>query len=457
MCGIVGCAGDISAKEEGAFKQLLIVNSLRGIDSTGVAVVGRHTGDVKIRKQVGDVFQLMDNSRFAGTFSGVNRLCLGHNRWGTVGAATRKNAHPFEFDKVVGVHNGTLKNKWNLPNHTNFETDSEALYAHINNVGIEEAIKGVDGAYALVWYDKEEGTLNMLRNKERPLTFAYSKDKKQLFFASEAWMMQGVCGREGIALGDAVMIAEDTLYKFDISVATGQQLGEAEVSQCKPLPFQQPKITPAIYQHGKGHSWGGGTGSSKKEEKQQSKLAKKSSASSVVGLPNFGMLRGLVAQNHGRNTNGACFVSFTHPDKPGIEYRLHKASVVECMEILHVENAVWKAEVAMLTYENGNAIGRLKVNTFQKDERTILMPLPNTIEDDEEVAPKQKEVLADHHGKPITTQEFEKRYGTCSACGGNIDTTDTYFPFSHNEVLCEDCAKNPQLHDFLKGATSCGC
>jgi hypothetical protein len=40
-------------------------------------------------------------------------------------------------------------------------------------------------AYAFVWYDVKDNTMNFLRNGERPLYFAFDKRKEQLFWSSE--------------------------------------------------------------------------------------------------------------------------------------------------------------------------------------------------------------------------------------------------------------------------------
>lgn len=231
------------------------------------------------------------------------------------------------LDTPGGVHNGTLKNKYKLPRHTEFDTDSEALYSYINTSGVHEAIKEVDGAYALVWYNKEEDTLNMLRNKERPLFYAYTEDRKKLFFASEPWMMGGVCWREGVTLGEIHSLPEDTLYTFNLSVTKDGVMGEAEVSPCKPIPFIPKPVTHIIPIRGqKTTSVGNNT--------KETSLVKKSKASSGTGSLNFGLLKGLKAVEHGRNDNGAAFVAFHHPEYTDIVYRLHKATTIECMEIL---------------------------------------------------------------------------------------------------------------------------
>ena len=94
MCGIVAVFGDISIKVEQAFKQMLIMDSVRGLDSTGVAVIDRN-GDVSVIKEVGNPFYLLDSDLFDKAMRGSHKGLIGHNRAATTGKILRKNAHPF--------------------------------------------------------------------------------------------------------------------------------------------------------------------------------------------------------------------------------------------------------------------------------------------------------------------------------------------------------------------------
>ena len=52
MCGLTGVAGKIGKSEEDIFRDLLVVDALRGTDSTGIAAINAQF-DVKIAKLVG--------------------------------------------------------------------------------------------------------------------------------------------------------------------------------------------------------------------------------------------------------------------------------------------------------------------------------------------------------------------------------------------------------------------
>ena len=197
MCGLVGIAGRIETVHKQIFRDMLTVCQIRGRDSTGVISV-KQDNTVDHVKMVGTPEFLLDTKKYERQCEGGSvKALIGHTRAKTIGAATQRNAHPFEFDSVIGVHNGTLRGDYGMENRKDFEVDSEWLYWFINRYGIENAIPEVDedGAWALTYWNKEQNTLNMLRNKERPLWITYDKDCKVMMWASEAWFFSAASRR----------------------------------------------------------------------------------------------------------------------------------------------------------------------------------------------------------------------------------------------------------------------
>lgn len=216
ICGLVGVAGVVGAKEEKIVKELLIVDSLRGVDSTGIAVVPRAGGDVKLAKKLGHAYELIEHRYFNQALGGLHRAIIGHNRWGTIGRVSSANAHPFDFEGLVGAHNGTLTSKWKFKDNLKFDTDSEAMYNHLDQHGLKNLMGNMAGAWAMTWWDKEEETINFLRNKERPLWLIFSEDGNQLFWASELWMLKGVLDRNGVKTKEAFPLGEDVHLSITI-------------------------------------------------------------------------------------------------------------------------------------------------------------------------------------------------------------------------------------------------
>lgn len=230
MCGLVGIAGALEYKDEAAMKRLLVLNWFRGPDSTGLAAI-RNNGEVKISKLPSHPLDLFDLGKFKTTLSGQNSVAfLGHNRAATRGVVNHTNAHPFEIDHIVGAHNGTLD--WSCQDDLEkmlgekFPVDSKTIIAAIAAFGIEETIKNLRGSWAITYFNLKDGTLNFIRNADRPMWFAYSDNFKKLYWASEFPMIYGaVYGGNGNpyetlykdAKGNVFFATEENVhYSFNI-------------------------------------------------------------------------------------------------------------------------------------------------------------------------------------------------------------------------------------------------
>lgn len=222
MCGLVGVySSNMLSKHKNILTDLLFFDTLRGRDSTGVAAI-RNNWSTHVLKSTVPGHDFIEDPRYDKHLSFADWCWIGHNRWKTVGTVSKQNAHPFMvLDEtgachLVGAHNGTLKNKHVLTNHTDYGTDSEALYNDIAFKGLEDTISKVEGAWALSYFDHINKELRFLRNKERPLFFAFEEGKKTLFWASEVWMIRIATSRHGIKLDEDKIFSfeEDVLYRF---------------------------------------------------------------------------------------------------------------------------------------------------------------------------------------------------------------------------------------------------
>jgi predicted glutamine amidotransferase len=250
MCGLVGIAGKLETKDEAMMKRLLVFDYFRGPDSTGLASI-RNNGDVKIAKGAVSPLDLFDTKKFQETNNGFPSIAfIGHNRLATKGGVNNTNAHPFQYDHIVGAHNGTLdQSSWNALEDAIGEkhsVDSMAVIHAIAKLGIEETVKLLQGAWALTWYDLNAKTVNFLRNKERPLWMAYSKKFDRLFWSSE-WVTMDAALRTASKHQDYEMYVEadtnyqywsvkqDWWYRFDIEQlrAGGDSLPKPKVKELK--------------------------------------------------------------------------------------------------------------------------------------------------------------------------------------------------------------------------------
>lgn len=262
MCGLVGTAGNLAAKDEATMKRLLLMDFFRGQESTGIAAL-RMNGDVKLAKLASHPLDLFEMPKFKEALNGAqSSVFLGHNRAATRGAVNTYNAHPFECGHIVGAHNGTLKfsNYRQLEDKLGemFAVDSQAIFAAIEQFGAEETVKMLEegkdyqeGAWALTWINKNEGTINFLRNKHRPLWYAFTDDHSQIFWASE-WQMidasvkMSTTGYELYREKDTGHrfwpFDEDVLYKFKILDFINNEKKKRVKPSVKKLKGKEPLV-----------------------------------------------------------------------------------------------------------------------------------------------------------------------------------------------------------------------
>lgn len=229
MCGLVGFAGKIGANEEKAFKTMLFFDELRGQHSTGVAFMQGYNEkpEFKVVKEAMRGATFIEHKEFTQTLARKNYILIGHNRFATAGAIVQENSHPFEFEHVIGAHNGSLKFGWKTAFHDSLqrEVDSEALYSELNHTDTATMWGKLNGAAALTWLDKRDNTLHFLRNKERPLFYATANKGETIVWSSEPWMIHVACGRNGIDLDrNPVEVAENTEYVFNVKMKLGHKV-----------------------------------------------------------------------------------------------------------------------------------------------------------------------------------------------------------------------------------------
>lgn len=222
MCGIVGLVtiakNGPSTEELRTFRDMLVFGSVRGFDSTGVFGV-QNNGNVDIVKAAmtgAEFVTTHDYTTWSGDMLMRGQFLVGHNRAATRGTVNDKNAHPFwKDDKIILVQNGTF-----VGGHKHIadtEVDTEAI-THLlaRESDVEKALQQVDAAYALVWYNVEEKTLNIIRNTERPLYFAYTSEGSCLF-ASEPNFIMCAAYRNGVKLDKPpYMLKEFNLVQFKL-------------------------------------------------------------------------------------------------------------------------------------------------------------------------------------------------------------------------------------------------
>lgn len=224
MCGIVGtiqtAQGDSIHNLERWVKTALVYDSLRGMHSTGVMQRHHQSGHLRYYKQAvtGAEFVIgKDYVKEVETPMRHSNYIVGHNRHATMGAVNAENAHPFMHGDVMLVHNGTLDSMQTLPEiNRDIQVDSEMICWNLSLVSPEDAgrvLSRLDGAFTLVWMDKRDDSLNIIRNSQRPLHLTQSRSGS-LYFMSEGEMLSAAMLRANIAHDNIVSLATQHWLKF---------------------------------------------------------------------------------------------------------------------------------------------------------------------------------------------------------------------------------------------------
>lgn len=250
MCGLVGIAGPgIQYEDIQALEDLTHVIALRGQHGTGIVQGKTSTWAKYSKSKIQDLIlekSQHDSSYFKkwhdwapegnkNLFSGVfnNFFCV-HVRHATMGGINKANAHPFDVGSLIGMHNGTLRDKRYL--HKD-KTDSELMFQDMEQRGIETVLSELDkdSAYAIVVLNKEDGTISFARNEKRELYFCYSEKRNVMYWASEEWMLRGVLGRNRISIkGDEIWyFTPGRVYTMDPSKPV-KKVGDFTITELKP-------------------------------------------------------------------------------------------------------------------------------------------------------------------------------------------------------------------------------
>jgi len=441
MCGIVGVAGKIFADEDKIFKDLLYMDELRGKDSTGVVAVAAYSGAMSYHKRAIGAQDFLDSKKGSALITQSNRVLIGHNRWKTKGAVNHQNAHPFHHGHIIGVHNGTLKDQSLLPDSKEFDVDSDNIFYSISTLGVEETHRKLHGAFALVWWNSEDKTLNFLRNSERTLYIARKRNQETIYWASEKFMLMAAMDRRDVIWEDiyALPVNKHLRFTMDVNpnVATNNFKFEPIVKELE--PYVPPKTT---------SRW---VGTSNVKKLPAANTSQNSAAKSNSLEPAFIRDKGYSFSSKidflPLDTKG-CKVQGVTLDDNSMDIEISCPTNQCAKEMLaEVEEGHYFTLERMSgfvssspRFSSGALLGRLGdcvCKSFVSGAEVI---------EEEEI---EETTILDHAGAPLSEDQFNHRYKYCSFCSDTLEFEDNeFFPFTHNEALCGACATQPSVREM---------
>lgn len=236
MCGIVGYIGDKQA-------QNILLSGLkrleyRGYDSAGVATIDID-GKPTLLRAKGKVAELEAK---VATHQAADTVGIGHTRWATHGAPSKRNAHPHASGDIYLVHNGIIENYLEIKSMLvkrdyifKSDTDTEVLTALIDYVyrdtgnllaAVSGALKMVVGAYGIAVFSIRNPEEIVVARKGSPLIIGVGDG--EVFVASDASALVGYTdkviylhdGEMGLCTRDGVQLFDTESHAVDAQVET---------------------------------------------------------------------------------------------------------------------------------------------------------------------------------------------------------------------------------------------
>jgi predicted glutamine amidotransferase len=265
MCGLVGVinkrTGGFWKQQMDVFASLLYLSGgYRGRDGTGVVVVD-NLGNVQLAKSQQTVPDFLATQEFDELTRRAFRngsIIFGHNRAATRGVVNDANAHPFIVDdKIVLVHNGTFNEDHKDLKVT--DVDSEVI-AHMlsENDDPEVALRKVNAAYALMWYNVDTKKFTVVRNAMRPLFIANFEN--MIVYASEQCFIEFAMMKHSLKLVGESKVMEITPYKAAVFTITDEkkvtfETMEMDCSYDKHNPTGSGRRTGPFQSYSTGRKW----------------------------------------------------------------------------------------------------------------------------------------------------------------------------------------------------------
>ena len=386
----------------------------------------------------------MDNINFGKAVNRVNRCVIGHNRYATQGASSKQNAHPFEFETVIGVHNGTLNNKWALKSGNDFSVDSQALYNHIDKEGLRSAINISQGAWSLVWWDKVAESLNFLRNKERPMFVAHALKTDTIFFASEKWMLLVACSREEVDIAEPYETMEDVHYEYSIS-KTSSKICKPVVREMKaPEPVHRVIGYTGFQQQHQQRNIPWYNADEAEPPKKVHILPKASKVASIGNATASGATYSgsknvsLEVLDSTFDSHGAAYVTCFDPNMPSTNIRLYLNKKDDPKKI-----------IGKLIIGN---IGNYYIDKNRSDKSGYYKVEYSSYKlDPSEVQKPIIEEFLDHTGTYLNKEMWMDKYNACCWCSSPIFPEDKHkFVKTGGNVLCEVCMDDKEVLAYIE-------
>ena len=197
----------------------LIANEQRGQEASGVAIM-QSGGSYLVEKAPLIASEFVKTESFLklmGNLSAQTTMLLGHTREPTKGSVSNNNNnHPIVQGRIIGIHNGTIKNDDTLfrahcqQQNRIGSVDSEAIFALLDQLppGCDyrqygQAVHALSlllaGSYTTLYFSPDSPTRLHLLKYKNPISVHYAIEPGGLIFSSRYLFLRKTFGRATIS------------------------------------------------------------------------------------------------------------------------------------------------------------------------------------------------------------------------------------------------------------------
>ena len=257
MCGIYGMIFHSDRHLAAPYKVRQFFNGMadaavsRGDDAAGAAVVNKEFS-VSLYKNALPSTKVIGFRRWSRLLRAIGEPTIGimgHTRLGTHGDNSIKNAHPFQFDTVVGTHNGVIGNHERFGPQKPFDCDSANVIYRLGQLPAADwpdFLEVLSGSFALAFATKDG--FHLARNSSSPCELAYIEEFDATVYASTTYIIAagartgevGCLIRETLPVGQLWTFTphnpDHTVQRFNSSTGYSRAPGESGTQLYLPQP-----------------------------------------------------------------------------------------------------------------------------------------------------------------------------------------------------------------------------
>jgi len=333
---------------------------------------------------------------------------------------------------------------------TDCNVDSEALAIALSKNSIEDFVGKVEGAFAIVWYDRKESKLHFIRNTERPLHFGIiDNDESTILFASEAEALYFVAQRNNLKLSKIFSLNEGSLLTFDKEnnytikkVYDGKKVMPTYIARyrhpyedygsCTPYQYNKPTRVSDLFPEEETNNPFAAIGMEKNDE--------------VEFLYNY-------FEPYNSNSQRGCLVG-EQKYYPNRVVKVHNYCKSQLPE---TKGTILSGELISLSKNKKSNAWRDKYTLILRDNSIVEFTNENYYDDeDDDLYFDSDEIYATSkylaNGKYVSEEKFKKLTESgCEVCSCPINSVDdSRIKWTNsNRPVCYDCSKSGEYDSYI--------